>query len=217
MVHTVRPGTASHVRTPASRAYSVPYNYAQIDTWHARVAAALAGRFCARRQSGVIGQRQGAHRQRGLKPRARSIRVVRLGTRHSRRMAYLLAQPRRLGRSYQNRLATAARLHGGGHRMDHAPQLRSRAFGQLWVRQARSASGADYRTARAEAGRTHRSHGEGQLAGVLRCVHSRNGRPHTTNAGERSSGWRRCEGCGAFQRGTQRAAEPRAGAHERAC
>ncbi len=90
--------------------------------------------------------------------RHRSGPVVlgRPGIQHSRRLAHLLAQSGRLRPGHQARLAAAAGIHGGRHRLDHAASLRDSAPGELRLCQARRAPG-QYHCAQGLAGWARRS------------------------------------------------------------
>ena len=77
------------------------------------------------------------------------------------------------GQATQARLAAAAGIHGGRHRLDHAASLRDSAPGQLRLCQARGASGQHHRAQGLEGRRAGRAVGQGELAGLFRCLHSR--------------------------------------------
>ena len=71
---------------------------------------------------------------------------------YTRWLAHVLAQPRGFGPGDQIDLDAACRRDGGGHRLDRAASLRNCAAGQLRLRQACHASGADHGSAGPQGG-----------------------------------------------------------------
>ena len=61
----------------------------------------------------------------------------------------------------------------GRHRVDHAASVRGRPPGELRLRQARDAPGQAHRRCGSQGGRAARPQGQGELAGVCRCMHPR--------------------------------------------
>ena len=134
---------------------------------------------------------------------------------HSGRLAYVLAQPRGFGPGHQAQVDIARRCDGGRHRLDGPASLRNSPAGQLRLRQTRDAHGADHGGAGPQDRRRARAAGQGELAGVRRCMHPRECRPAVAAAGEARGRRHRPRGRPAVRRGAQRAADRAAGRDRR--
>ena len=173
--HTVRRSTAPRSVRGSGGAYWVTYGHAHI------VKVWLLGLLCA---SPAAFRAVGKHRRHATTSRrAWSARSPRSGPDRSFWVALELnirdgwhTYWRNPGDSGQA-TKLAGQLPPGftrrRHRLDHAAPLRAPAAGQLRLCQACRASGADHGAQGSEGRRAGRARGQGELAGVLRCLHSR--------------------------------------------
>ncbi len=136
----------------------------------------FAGRLSALRQRGRHRQRQGTPGQRDRRHRTRTIDLGGARARHSRRLAYLLAQSRRFRPGDQARLDVARRVTAGDivwttpHRFE-IPPLVNYGYAKHAMHLVKITAPKDSRPPRA------RARGQSELAGVLRCLHPRKRRP----------------------------------------